>query len=157
MAKKLLTIYAFLVFAAGFFASSAAPRGSALTVRETTLVSAINGIRIAHGLAPLTIDVRLERAARSHSRDMLARQYFAHGAFARRMRRFRVRGPVVGENLAWHTGRLSAGAAVRMWLASPGHRANMLRPGFRRIGVATPVGRFDGTRATMVTTDFAGS
>ena len=158
MKKNLLTTCVFVVFAAGFFAQAApGAQSRSLSVRETSLVAAINAARAVHGLAPLTVDYRLERAARSHSHDMLLHQYFAHGAFMQRMRRFHVQGPFVGENLAWHTGRLAGAGAVRMWLASPEHRANMLRPGFRRIGVATPVGRFAGVRyATVVTADFAG-
>ena len=139
-------------------APTASPRSAAsLSSAETSLVVAINTTRLTHGLAPLKVDVHLERAARSHSHDMLRRNYFAHGAFAQRMRRFHVHGPFVGENLVWETGHLSASAAVRDWLASPEHRANMLRPGFRRIGVAAPWGRFAGARvATVMTTDFAG-
>jgi uncharacterized protein YkwD len=135
----------------------AAPRGGAsLTPREATLLNRINAARAAHGLGPLAIDPHLERAARSHSVDMLRRDYFAHGDFARRLERFGVRGPVVGEDLAWHVGRLSAATTVAMWLASPPHRANLLRPGFRRVGLATPIGSFGGRRATVVTADFAG-
>jgi uncharacterized protein YkwD len=42
-------------------------------------------------------------------------------------------------------------------LSSPGHRANLLRPGFRYVGVGTATGRFAGVSgATIVTADFAG-
>jgi uncharacterized protein YkwD len=158
MRKNLIATYIFLVFAAGFLAQAAAgARTRLLNARESSLVAAINAVRLAKGLIPVAVDLRLERAARAHSHDMLLRQYFAHGAFMQRMRRFHVRGPSVGENLAWHTGWLAAASAVQMWLASPEHRANMLRPGFRRVGVATPVGRFAGApRATVITADFAG-
>jgi len=65
----------------------------------------------------------------------------------------------VAENLAWGTGaRGTAAGIVRAWLASPGHRRNLLRPGFRRIGlgeVTTP--SFQGVDgARLVTADFAG-
>ena len=43
-------------------------------------------------------------------------------------------------------------------MSSPGHRANLLRPGFRRIGIGALVGRFSGySGATVVTADFAGT
>jgi uncharacterized protein YkwD len=75
----------------------------------------------------------------------------------RRFRRFRVGGSYFGENLAWGTGLLSAREAVQMWLASPGHRENLLSRRFRRIGIAAPVGRFGAVAsATLMTTDFAG-
>jgi uncharacterized protein YkwD len=42
-----------------------------------------------------------------------------------------------------------------MWLASPGHRANLLRPGFRRLGLGIATGSFPGQAgATVVTADF---
>ena len=44
------------------------------------------------------------------------------------------------------------------WIASAEHRAIVLRPGFRRVGVGSLQGTFDGTRgALVVTADFAGS
>jgi uncharacterized protein YkwD len=42
-----------------------------------------------------------------------------------------------GENLFLGTwGTVSARDAVAAWLRSPGHRANILRPGFRHLGSA---------------------
>jgi uncharacterized protein YkwD len=122
------------------------------------LLGAVNATRIAHHLRPLRADATLRRAAQSHSRDMLARGYFAHGAFRSRMVSFHARGPFVGENLAWGVGSMaSPSAIVNEWLASPEHRANLLRPGFVRIGIGTAVGTFQGYGgATVVTADFAG-
>jgi uncharacterized protein YkwD len=132
-------------------------RGTALTSTENALLQAVNAARAAHLLAPLTIDPRLERAARAHSYDMLRNHYFSHGSFVSRLMRFHVRGPRIGENLAWGTGLVDPTTAVSWWLASPGHRANLLRPGFRRIGLGAPVGRYVGSRrATVITADFAG-
>jgi uncharacterized protein YkwD len=131
---------------------------STVTMRETALVIAINSVRRLHLLPRLRIDLRLVRAARSHSRDMLRRQYFAHGDFGQRMVSFHIRGTQFAENLVWGSGIMSANAAVAEWLASPPHRANLLDPGLRRIGVGAPVGAFDGyAPATMITADFAGN
>jgi uncharacterized protein YkwD len=45
-----------------------------------------------------------------------------------------------------------------MWMASPGHRANLLRPGWTRIGLGARVGNFMGyDGAVVITADFAGS
>jgi uncharacterized protein YkwD len=42
-------------------------------------------------------------------------------------------------------------------MRSPGHRANLLRPGWTRVGIGARVGTFQGYRgATVVTADFAG-
>lgn len=137
----------------------AAPASAAgLTTGEAQLLRQMNVVRAQHGLGRLTFDPRLERAARSHSRTMLATGVFAHGAFGSRMAAFDVRGSVAGENLAWGTGASgSAQGVVAAWLASPEHRANLLRPGFTRVGVGALTGTFLGTPgARVVTADFAG-
>ncbi len=129
-----------------------------LTRSESSLLTAMNEARVANGLQPLRADGRLERAARSHSSKMLRTGTFYHGAFNARIRRTGVRARRVGENLAWGQGSLSAARSmVRMWLASPPHRANLLHPGYRIVGVGALRGCFAGHRnALMVTTDFAG-
>lgn len=129
-----------------------------LTRAESRLLRDLNRVRAAHGLAPLRYDPRLQRAARAHSHDMLMTQMFQHGAFGARMMEFDVRGTLTGENLAWGNGTCgTATAIVRAWLASPEHRANLLRPAFTRIGIGDLVGAFLGyTGAHVVTADFAG-
>jgi uncharacterized protein YkwD len=110
-----------------------------------------------HHLPGLQVDLRLAQAARAHSIDMMRRGYFAHGNLGARMARFHVRGSLFEENLVWSSGILGAQGAVADWLASPPHRAALLDPKLRRIGVAAPVGPFDGyATATVVTADFAG-
>ena len=118
----------------------------------------MNQVRAANGLGPLRFDGKLHAAARAHSADMMRRGYFGHGAFGRRMSGFGVRAPVIGENLAWGTGAAAvAKTIVQEWLASPEHRANLLRPGFRLVGVGSAVGTFVGrSGAVVVTADFAG-
>jgi uncharacterized protein YkwD len=143
------------VFALSGFAGQA--KGTP-TRAELALLHAMNEARHAHGLAPLRIDARLERAARGHSSAMLRTNTFSHGAFATRIRQTGVRARRVGENLAWAVGPLAeAHSIVNLWLASPEHRANLLRPGYRTVGVGIRVGTFEGyAGASVVTTDFAG-
>jgi uncharacterized protein YkwD len=126
---------------------------------ENKILGAMNEVRVANGLRPLRVAGKLHAAARSHSADMMRRGYFGHGSFGRRMDGYGIRASVVGENLAWGTGAASgAKVIVQEWLASPEHRANLLRPGFRWVGVGSAVGRFVGrSGATVVTADFAGS
>ena len=160
VARRVLTEVAVIVallMVAGVEVAQAA-RTAALSQSESSLLSAMNNARVHAGLAPLRLDTRLEAAARAHTREMLATNTFAHGAFANRIRSVGVRAPRIGENLAWGTGGLSAARAiVSMWLASPEHRANLLHPGYRLVGVGALSGCFDGRRHTlMVTTDFAG-
>jgi uncharacterized protein YkwD len=104
-------------------------------------------------LKPLKPDPELAEVARAHSRDMLARGYFSHvtpdgkDPFDR-MRQANVRFLAAGENLA--LARTLAGAHQGL-MNSPGHRANMLRPQFGRLGV----GVLDGGRyGLMITQNF---
>jgi uncharacterized protein YkwD len=134
-----------------------AEHARASATRDTALVAAVNSVRTIHLLPRLRVDGNLSRAARSHSRDMLIHDYFAHGNFAVRMSQFGVRGRVFAETLAWKRGVMSANATLTAWLGSPEHRSILLDPTLHRIGVATPVGPFDGfARATVITADFAG-
>jgi uncharacterized protein YkwD len=125
---------------------------------ESALLKEMNRVRAAHGLPPLRCDARLERAARSHTNAMLETGVFRHGAFGSRMERFAVPGRLAGENLAWGSGSEgTARAIVDAWLASAEHRANLLRPSFRLVGVGDRVGPFQGVSAAhVVTADFAG-
>jgi uncharacterized protein YkwD len=129
-----------------------------LTRTESSLLQEINRVRTQHGLGRLRADAHLERAARAHSREMLAHHVFAHGAFGSRMLQYDVSGSFAGENLAWGTGlRGTATGVVVAWLASPEHRANLLRPSFTRVGIGDLTGSFLGFRgAHVITADFAG-
>jgi uncharacterized protein YkwD len=104
---------------------------------EERMLELVNAERASHGLRPLRPDPELTEVARDHSRDMLARGYFSHvapegdDAFAR-MRRANVRFLTAGENLALAP---TLAAAHQGLMNSPGHRANLLRPQFGRVGV----------------------
>ena len=151
----------FAVAATAFGLAPPATAGTRATTQprsEKALVGAVNGVRTSHGLRPLRVDTALVRAARSSSIRMLRTGVFAHGAMGARLAEHGARGPLFGENLAWGVGSsTAAGAIVRSWLASPGHRANLLRPGWNRIGLGALRGTFQGHRgAIVVTADFAG-
>jgi uncharacterized protein YkwD len=129
----------------------------ALSGSEASLLRTMNSVRAARGLAPLRVDFRLARAARGHSADMMRRQYFAHGSIADRAVAAGARGPRFGEDLAWGTG-VTTQWVVTHWLASPSHRAVLLRPGFRRDRIGIRYGTFGGHGgAAVVTADFAGT
>jgi uncharacterized protein YkwD len=65
----------------------------------------------------------------------------------------------VGENLLWSSPSVSAGAALKMWIASPPHLKNLVTPQWRQIGisaitVADAPGVYGDRRVTIITTDF---
>lgn len=147
----------FLVSSPGAVSSNLA-RQAQLSGQEQSLLNAINRARARHGRQPLRIASPLQRAARSHSNAMLRTGNFAHGDWYRRLRRNGARGRTLGETIAWGVGTDGTAAAiVRMWLASPPHRATMLHRGFRYVGVGVASGTFSGFGgASLATADFAG-
>ena len=95
-------------------------------------------LRAAAGLAPLSRDGRLEKAAISQAAYMASSGKMKHTTgfgrdFATRMRKENVAAPAA-ENLAH--GRMEPSRLFAMWMASPGHRTNMLDPRFSRYGLA---------------------
>lgn len=131
--------------------NSAGSRATKATRGEYAIVRAMNAVRARNGVPPLRVGPALTRAARAHSVDMARRGYFDHGAFVQRLRRFGVRAPFIGENLASGGQTLSAPAIVQMWIASPPHRLNLLDRGFQSVGVGVA-----GGSRKLVTADFAG-
>src|SRR3954454_5848362 len=130
---------------------------------NTRVLAQLNVERSAHGLVPLRSSPKLAAAARAHSSEMVGDGYFSHNSFDgsvfwRRIRRYFGAG-AVGENLLWAEPTLDARRAVAMWMASPEHRANILEPAWRVIGIAAvhaaaAPGYFGGRAVTVVTTDF---
>ena len=128
------------------------------------LFHAINGVRRSHGLRPIAISKGLRAAAERHSRDMLWHGYFAHtsptgSTLYRRIVNSgftRVGSWGAGENLAWGTGTYGTPrTTVRMWLASPEHRANLLSRSWGWVGIGRRSGRFLGHSGAVVwTVDF---
>ena len=129
-----------------------------ITTHESAVLREMNRVRAEHGLPALRYDDHLQQAAVAHTREMIAGNVFEHGAFTSRLVRFDIKSSIAGENLAWGTGSQgTAKAIVAAWLASPEHRANLLRATFSRVGVGDLTAHFQGyTGAHVVTADFAG-
>ena len=108
---------------------------SAPTRVEKMVVGVINEARAAHGLPRLRFGWSLHHRSRDHAARLIRANGFFHGRLSPRVR----------ENLAYGTTRyLSARRIVRLWLASPPHRATLLWPGARRAGVGVVRGRYLG-------------
>ena len=148
--------------------SAATTRNAILSAYEFEVVRRINAIRAARGRRPLRVSRQLSAAAAFHTNQMGLRGFFEHesanGAeFWKRIERFypvlRGRSWSVGENIAWGSPDLSPAGAVREWMNSPPHRANLLSREWRDIGLgaahfgAAP-GTFRGGPVTIVTADF---
>jgi hypothetical protein len=100
------------------------------------------------GLPPLNRSLRLSEAARAKSLD-IARCGFSHTAcghrFDYRIDRTGYRWRSIGENIAWGSGSLGRPyTTFSAWMRSPGHRANILNPGFQDFGITVRRGAFSG-------------
>jgi uncharacterized protein YkwD len=110
----------------------------------------VNGEREAHGLRLLKRSRMLTRAARSHSRDMVRRRYFAHVSpsgvdLHKRVARtgYLHGGPRVelGEAIAFGADAFATPRElVGDVMASAPHRAIILTPSFRDLGVGLALG-----------------
>jgi uncharacterized protein YkwD len=151
-------------------ATSAARDNQPFTVNSlnSQLLQEINHIRFEHGLQPVTLSPQLTAAATDHSSAMATGGFFSHNTprgyvFWVRIERYFTSSRYdyweVGENLVWAAPGLSAHHAVALWMQSPRHRANLLNPRWRLIGLAavhsdSAPGVYGNQSVTIVTADF---
>jgi uncharacterized protein YkwD len=152
-----LYVFLFAVPEAEFFTRATAPLRDPARVRALVLEQ-VNAARRKAGAPPLRINPLLDRAAQKHAEDMLARGYFAHespggGTVRERSKEAGYDWREIGENIA--EGQLSVDEVMKGWLASLGHRRNILDPGFTELGtgVAAAKGK-DGEYRVLWVQDF---
>ncbi|MEO7295909.1 MAG: CAP domain-containing protein [Candidatus Limnocylindria bacterium] len=111
---------------------------------EATLWQLLNGARTNNGLAPLQQHGTLISLARWRSSDMLAKNYFSHtiaGCGCLVYAYYDSNGLAydwAGENIGWNSGLEDSSSPVRVhekFMASPGHRVNVLDGRFTHGGV----------------------
>lgn len=171
VAARLAAGFALASVAAALATTAVAAPGRpalALTSLEQGVLTDINTFRVAHHLTALRLSQPLTAAAIAHTQEMAAQGYFAHESadgslFWKRIRTYYPSTPwtywSVGENLLWSSPDVGASQALQLWLDSPEHRANLMNPRWREIGVAAmhataAPGVFHGLDVTIVTTDF---
>ena len=135
---------------------------------QAGVLAELNATRQQHGLVPLRSSSPLAAAARQHSVEMATRGYFSHTSangttFDKRIARFYPMGRYgywsVGENLLWSSPDVDPAGALRMWMNSPEHKANILNARWRQIGISavhvdSAPGLYGGAPVTIITTDF---
>jgi uncharacterized protein YkwD len=136
------------------------------TAARRALLCLVNGERRRHGAPRVRAAGRLRVAATRHSADMAANDYFAHDAPSGATVTDRVRATgylddarswALGETIAWSRGQAATPLGVlRMFLGSSPHRAILLDPSFRDLGVGIARGAPAGPEAgaLTVTLDF---
>lgn len=124
--------------------SIAGPLGSLVEPAEAErrMLELLNRDRVAAGLAPLRPDAELREIALGHTEDLIDHNFNAHvspstGTPDDRLARSGVLVSLFGENVALAATPEQAHEGL---MGSPGHRANMLRPGFTHVGIAAGKG-----------------
>jgi uncharacterized protein YkwD len=158
-------LLAILAAAACALVLAATPAGattlSSCNARERALLDAMNAARAEHGLGPLRMSDKLNKAATRHSNSMGRNGYMSHDLYTPSLPdnwtplstwlRWYWPGPGytswrMGENIAWGVPDLSKRDAMGFWMNSPGHRANILgdfnRVGISAVRVQDPTGSF---------------
>jgi uncharacterized protein YkwD len=172
MSRRLALLFLPLALALciGALPASARPQrqASSADALQSGVLADLNATRRAHGLRLLRLSSSLSAAAGQHSVEMATLGYFSHNSangssFDKRIARYY---PVagsryweVGENLLWSSPDIDAAGALNMWMNSPDHRANILNPRWRQIGISavhvnSAPGIYGGGPVTVITTDF---
>ncbi len=122
-----------------------APTGADLAQIETATFCLVQRMRLAARLHLLRLNRPLQGVAAGQAHDMVAGDYFGDDGIAGETPIQRILASPYpngatrvhsAQNIGWATGPLATPAAmVAAWMASPPHRAIILTPGFRDIGV----------------------
>jgi uncharacterized protein YkwD len=141
---------------------------STLGALDISVLEQLNQVRLKAGLVALQTSPELTAAATQHTTEMVTDGYFAHNSrngsvfWKRLLRYYPLVGSEtwsVGENMIWTSGGLTAVHALALWMASPEHRANVLNPKWRQVGISSLArssapGTFDRRTVIVITTDF---
>jgi uncharacterized protein YkwD len=144
-----------------------APTAANTVEIRASILCLTNAERSQRGLVALRENVKLRTAAVAHSTDMVRAGYFDHTSpdgetFIDRIvaakYASRTGGWSLGENLAWGTRELGTPRGVQAaWMRSSGHRANLLKAGYRELGIGVRAGvPQNAAVGATYTTDFGG-
>lgn len=108
-----------------------------VSTQEQAMINEINKERVAAGLAPVKVDLRLMKVAQTKANDMKTNGYFSHtsptyGSPFDMLRNAGIQYRYAGENIARN---MSVDAAMAAFMNSDGHRKNILNPAYTHVGV----------------------
>ncbi len=152
-----LFIATFILLAVQFFSfsdiTSAHVLGYGTDINKDKIIELTNQERSSRGLGTLKENSLLNQAATLKGQDMFAKDYWAHFApdgtspwyFFKQ----------VGYNYTWAGENLArdfstSAGVIAGWMASQGHRDNMLNPNFTDIGISVQNGTLQGDQTTLV-------
>lgn len=150
-------LFAGLIVMQGIHKQYPAVLGDSTSITIVQLLDYTNLEREANGLAPLSLNPDLTKAAQLKAKDMFAKDYWAHVSPDGTTPWVWIRDSgynylYAGENLA--RGFDSSSDVVTAWMNSPEHRANLLSPNYTDIGFAVQSGMLTGTDTTLVVQEF---
>ncbi len=165
-----LVAVAFALSALGLFAAPGRVLGwdanSFSSAAESQLVALTNQARTSRGLPALKVDWALTSIARWRSKDMIVRDYFSHdipsppgGRVFNEMDRRGYCYSLAGENIGWNNypDDVATQQIQQMFMASSGHRANILGSRWDHIGVGAYKGSTGKKVWTVLFADKCGS
>ena len=132
--------------------------GFTAAVLPAALTDMTNSDRVASGDQALTTDPLLQKAAQAKADDMAAKGYFAHVSPEGKTPWYWLdsvgyKYTYAGENLAIDF--TDSSDVETAWMNSPEHHANIVKPQYTQIGIATAQGMYNGQETTFVVEDFA--
>jgi uncharacterized protein YkwD len=130
--KRLLASSCAAALAAAFYSAPAASAGGRCWTAKRTEVAFLRKINRARGsLGRLRLDPQLSKVARTHTRAMTRRSSLFHSSYSQLSRRV-TNWTLLGENVGYGS---TVATLHRAFMASPSHRANIRRAGFRNVGL----------------------
>lgn len=134
-------------------------REKELPLSEEGIILLTNREREKNGLLPMRENNLLKESATLKVEDMFQNQYFAHTSpdgteVSDLLKRVGYEYILAGENLAMGIFEGDEDL-VKAWMASEGHRANILNPKYQEIGVAVKKGYFQGKEVWLAVQHFA--
>lgn len=131
--------------------------GYATDITTEKIITLVNQKRAEVNLPPLSLSDQLSAAATQKAQDMFGQDYWAHisptgttpWSFITSSGYEYV---YAGENLARNFN--TADEVVAAWMNSPSHRANILKPEYKDIGLAILNGKLNGEDTTLVVQEF---
>lgn len=126
-------------------------------ISASGLLPLINAQRTSAGISPLSINSQLQSSAYLKVQDMCNNNYWGHvSPSGKSMGSFVAAAgysySMIGENLA--NGYLTDSAVFSAWMASAGHRANMLNSGYKHLGIASKQCAVNGKSTTLTVAHF---
>lgn len=143
--KTILLVTIVMLFTATiFFTTDNASAKQNISHEETEILKLVNSQRTSLGIGKLKMDEKLNMIAQIKAQDMADKKYFSHnsplyGSVFDMMQKYNYSYRTAGENIAM--GQKSAQSVMRSWMRSSGHRDNILKDEYNRLGVGFAVSK----------------